>query len=106
MAIAIRIGIRGEEEPLSEPLFGLLTGCAFSTVPPPVPLLPLDCDWPLLPSAGLLWPVPPPPPVPALPPPPDGLLDEEPELDSFEFSDRVGAVAPPVSEASAFGFFA
>lgn len=99
-AIAIRIGIRGEEE--SSEAVVELAGLALSRLPAcwPLPLaflLPLAAVEPL---PWLPWPVPAPLPVLGLVFADDEPPDEDPEPEAFELPEPVAV--PPPSEELAF----
>jgi hypothetical protein len=95
--IAIRIGIRGEEESL-EDVWELVTGGACSEAV--AWCLPADCCPAVEPLPGLPWPVSVPPPVLGLVFADDGLPDEDPPPAVPGFPELV-AVGPPPVEALA-----
>ncbi len=96
-AIAIRIGIKGEEEPSSEDVCEL-TGWPPARLPACCPLpLPAPAVEPL---PWLPWPVPAPPPVLGLPFADDGPPAEDPDPEAFVLPEPV-APAPPFDEEPA-----
>jgi hypothetical protein len=94
--IAIRIGIRGEEEESLEDVWEPVTRDACSEAV--APCLPAPWGPAVEPLPGLPWPVPPPLPVLGLVFADDGL-PEDPSPEAPEFPEPVAVEPPPFDEA-------
>lgn len=96
--IAIRIGIKGEEEESLEDVWEPVADGACSEAV--AWCLPTDWCPAVEPLPGLPWPVPPPLPVLGLVFADDGLLpDEDPDPEAFELPEPVAVEPPPFEEA-------